>query len=397
MTISGTDTPTTNGQTYTFNHIEQADSYQLEVASISAESWTEGAEDNPVPWISEGIAAGYTLRQTGLFKTGSKAFQLTFPSGVWTDQSFTVTRDIIPSAASQLQYYDFARFTTTTTTLEAQISTDGGTVWTTLASRNGVNLSGTSSYWDTAWQSRSASLAAYAGQPVQLRFIMKRNGGTAYQGVDSSYGFFIDDITVTNATQLTNPSVTSLVGGSTSFILNSAAIGTSITAGSSYIMRIRPNVGSRWFSYGAMKTVTAVAGNSFATWAAAYETAHSLAAGTLSDPNGDYDGDGRSNLIEYAFGGSPVADTDAAATLPVPSSTATHLVLRYQRDTSLTDLTFTPQASPTMETWKAPGETGAPAGFTDELVSTEGSLETREAKLPRGTATYFLRVQVTRQ
>lgn len=485
VAITGTASSPTTGQNYAFNSIEQADSYQLEITSTSAAAWTEGAEDSPTPQITESISAGYSLRQTGLKRTGSKAFQLTFPSDVWADQSFAITRNIIPSASSQLQYYDRARWSATTTTLATQISTDGGSTWSNIASRNGVSVSGSSAEWDANWISRNVSLAAYAGQIINLRFIMKSNGAGVYQGVDSNYGFFIDDVAVTNATQLTAPTTTTLPGNSTSFTLNSTTAGSSLIAGTSYNLRVRPNVGCRWFGYGGMKTVTAVAvtpptittqpvaviinsgattsltvaasgaspafqwyagasgvttspvagavSASFTTpaltasksywvratnaagtadsnaatvsvidpytsWALTLESANSLPAGTISNPAGDADKDGRSNLIEYAFGTSPVLGNELAPRMPVNSVTATHFVVRYQRDAALTDIVFTPQTCPVLGNWKAPGQAGAPAGFTDTVISTLGTLETREAKIPLSSgSTCFIRIQVTRQ
>ena len=487
VTITGTATPPTTGQNYAFNSIEQADSYQLEVTTTSAAAWTEGAEDSPIPRITESISAGYNLRQTGLARTGAKAFQLTYPAQVFVDQSFAISRDIIPSASSQLQYYDRARFSATSTTLETQISTNNGSTWSNIASRNGVNTTGSSVEWDTSWISRNVSLAAYAGQTIKLRFIIKSNGGSIYQGVDSNYGFFIDDITVTNATQLTTPTISTMPGNATSFTLNSTSAGGSLIAGTSYNLRIRPNVGCRWFGYGSIKTVTAttvvitppaitsqpvsvtinsgqttsltlaasgtsptfqwytgasgvttspVAGETsasfttpvltasksywvratnsagvadsntatvtvldlYTSWALNFESTHGLPAGTISNTSGDPDLDGRSNLIEYAFGTSPVVSGEPTPRMPVNSFTATHFVVRYQRDTTLTNLVFTPQSSSVLENWKALGQVGTPAGFADNVISTAGNLETREATIPRSSgSTYFIRIQVTRQ
>ena len=144
--------------------------------------------------------------------------------------------------------------------------------------------------------------------------------------------------------------------------------------------------------YQAGTTVT------FATWAADVESSHGLAAGTIANhPDGDFDHDGRSNLLEYAFGTSPVVANDPAPRMPVDCSTATHFVLQYQRDTALADLTFTAQASADLESWKSPGETGAPSGLADTLISTSGSLETREVTVPHDSCgSVFFRVRVTR-
>ena len=137
---------------------------------------------------------------------------------------------------------------------------------------------------------------------------------------------------------------------------------------------------------------------SFASWAANLEVSNGLAAGTLGNaPDADYDHDGRSNLIEYAFGTSPVIANDPAPRMPVASITATDFVLRYQCDTALADVTLTPQACTAPGTWLAPGDAGAPSGFTVTVVASNGSVQTREAKLPRTTpGNGLLRLRVAR-
>ena len=136
---------------------------------------------------------------------------------------------------------------------------------------------------------------------------------------------------------------------------------------------------------------------SFSTWASALESSNGLPAGTLTNANADYDKDGRSNLLEYAFGGSPLGGSDPPERLPVTSVTATKLVLRYQVDTSLGDLVITPQACPTMSNWKKPGDASAPSEFVDQAISTNGNIQTREASIPLGSGNCFLRIKVTQQ
>jgi hypothetical protein len=147
-------------------------------------------------------------------------------------------------------------------------------------------------------------------------------------------------------------------------------------------------------------TATVSAGNStitrtFARWASEIELANNLAVNSIANaPVADADHDGRSNLLEYAFGSAPIVGNDPAPRMPVAQTTATHFVLQYQRDTALTDLTFTAQACSDLTHWKAPGEVGAPSGFADTLISTTGTVQTREAKIPRSSGNCFLRMLI---
>jgi hypothetical protein len=399
IAITGSANPPSTGATYAFNPIGQADAYELEVAVMTPSVWLEGAENAPAPRAVPAISAGYELRQGGLVRSGTKAFQLAFPFSVSSDQSFAIDRDIVPAANSYLQYYDRARFTYYLNTLETQISTDGGYSWITLASRSGVNVAGYSSEWDSAWNSRNISLAAYAGQVVKLRFVLKSNNTGVYPGTTSNHGFFIDDITVTHASEIA-ATRTPLAGSASSFTLNSATVGHPLVVGAGYHLRVRPRVGTRWFSFGPAKmvTITPPPSPTFDNWASGQETAHGLAAGALADPAGDPDGDGRCNLLEYAFGGSPVSPADPAERLPVSRIEDGELVLQYRIDTTLADLSVMPEACPAMANWKAPGEPGAPAGFADQQIAIEGAIETREARVTLDAASRcFLRLRVSRR
>jgi hypothetical protein len=251
--ISGPSDLSLAGATYTFNSIEQSDEYELEVARLDGEAWLDGAEDDPLPRIEEAVSPGYDLRQSALKRTGMKAFQLTYPSGVFADQSFVIARDLIPAAESRLKFHERARFSTENTTLEAQISEDGGVSWFTVFSRSGVG--GNSGLWDSSWIAREIDLSSYAGEVINLRFRMTRNGGSIYQGVSDNYGFFIDDITLTGGVQLTFPNRTVLPKYSSSFALDTNTAGGPLQSNTQYAMRIRPNVGCRWFDNGPLKIV----------------------------------------------------------------------------------------------------------------------------------------------
>ncbi len=345
--IIGVNNPPTLGATYNFNSIAQADSYQLRVTTASAAGWTEGAED-PSTNIVATTTGSYPLRQTALKRTDFKAFQLAFPD--YADQSFTITRDVIPSASSNLQFYDRGRFATTTSTLHAEISTDSGGTWTSIWSRNGVG--GNSGLWDSSFISRSVSLAAYAGQIIRVRFILRLNGQSYYQGTDLNYGFFIDDVTVTSATELVNPTTTPLTGNATSFTLNATTAGAALVANTSYYLRIRPNVGTRWFSYGAPKIVTARTATGFEEWVAADYPA--LTGGIT----GDHDGDGIKNAVEYAFGLNPTLATQAS-TLPQPTLASNTYSVTFSSPANVTGITYGAQWSNNLSTWTDVTDTGS--------------------------------------
>jgi hypothetical protein len=356
VNITGPNTPPTSGAAYTFNSIAQADSYELRVTTPSAAAWLEGAEDAPPPQIIPATTGSYALRQTGLVRTGAKAFQLAFPD--FNDQSFEIARDLIPSATSALIFHDRGRFATTTTTLGAEISTNGGATWTSLFSRPGVGLS--SGLWDAAFIARNISLSAYAGQIVRLRFILRRNGGSIVVATSVNDGFFIDDISVTNATELVSPTVTTLAAGATSLTLNASTAGAPLVAGTSYYLRVRPNVGCRWFPYGPAKVATAQALTGYALWVA---TQYPSVTG---GPTADQELDGLPNGIEYAFGLNPTTFTSPLL-LPQPIRVGSTLVTSYSQPSGVTGVTYRAEWSRDLAAWFNIADTGTGGTHTFTL------------------------------
>lgn len=338
--------------------------------------------------ITSATSGGYTVLNTSVKQQGSASFHLQNSTG--TDQSIELDGTYFGGNSPALSFQSSVRLATSSEHFKVQIRELGDSAWQDVFSQQGSNGWGESSF-----TLRSAALTAMTGKSFQVRFLLNAGDGYHFTNTGNSVGWFIDAISFTGVSILQNEATELLATSSGSFIPDPGT----------YLMAVAPVISGRNFpaSYQTLSVTdpppppAPPSIPTFASWAAGLENDHSLPAGTLADPNGDHDHDGRSNLIEYAFGGSPVGGNDPTDRLPTPSTTATHFVLRYQRDTSLGDLTFTPQSCPVMQNWKAPGEPGAPAGFTDEWISTEGSIETREAKIPRSSGNCFLRLRISRE
>ncbi len=343
--IAGSDSPPTTGSAYTFNSIAQADAYELRVTTAIAAAWNEGAED---PGSFFQPITGGAFRQPAVVHSGGNAFQLVFPD--FTDQSFVINRDVIPSATSYLQFYDLGRFATTTSTLHAEVSTNNGATWTPVWGRYGVGLD--SSYWDPYFIGRSVSLAAFAGQIVKIRFIIRWNGQPITNGTSEYFGFFIDDVTITDSVELGNETTTALPGTATSFSLDSLTAGAPLTAGTAYYLRVRPNVGTRWFAYGAPKIVTARIPNGYESWLGAQ---YPIVTGGATD---DHDHDGLTNGVEYAFGLNPTAATPGLM-LPQPAIVGNNYTISFPRPPGVTDVNYGVQWSPDLVTWTPVTDTGS--------------------------------------
>jgi hypothetical protein len=351
-TIAGSDTPPTTGAAYSFNPIAQADAYELRVSRLSADAWNEGAED-PSSKIVAATTGSYPLRDTAVVRSGSKAFHLAFPD--FSSQSFVIARDIIPSASSNLQFHELAKSTTTVNTLDAEISTNSGASWKSIWKRNGVGWDNPN-LWETTFNGRSINLAAYAGQSVRIRFIL-RHGGSAVIATEADYGFFIDDVTVTNATELAGETTTPLAGSATSFNLNTATAGAPLAAGTVYHLRVRPNVGTRWFAYGPPKIVTAQVPTGYAAWVSTQYPA------VTGGPTGDHDNDGLTNCVEYAFGLNPTAATPGSA-LPQPATVGNNYTITFPQPAGVNGVTYGAQWSRNLSNWMPVTDTGSGGNHT---------------------------------
>lgn len=130
------------------------------------------------------------------------------------------------------------------------------------------------------------------------------------------------------------------------------------------------------FAYiNAMQITASASGTAYQNW-----RSDRFTAGELGDPglevtlwgrDADPDADGRSNLLEYAMG------TDPRASGPTPLSFAIEtegdlLTLTYQKNLAATDVVFQVQKTDDLEDWD---------DVPDELISTEGDLQTRKASV----------------
>src|SRR6266446_6329117 len=103
--------------------------------------------------------------------TCSCSFHLAHP--VRASQLLTLTRNFLPTANGQLQFKSRLGVATSTEEARVQLSTDGGHSWLDLYSQFGTDDFGEGAFID-----RSFSLAAYAGQVLQLRFSYDVLGGS---------------------------------------------------------------------------------------------------------------------------------------------------------------------------------------------------------------------------
>ena len=112
------------------------------------------------------------------------------------------------------------------------------------------------------------------------------------------------------------------------------------------------------------------------------QTTNTGPAADLADP----DGDGLSNLLEYATGMSPNASNPMPLTV---TKTGNTLEFIYTKNKSATDVTYTVEWSDDLASWDT-------SGITSSVLSDNGTTQQIKATVPAGGARRFVHLKVTR-
>jgi hypothetical protein len=220
---------------YTFSPVGGATSHQWEQTRMVPFTTVEGAEGGTGD-VTLQVTAGYSVYSTDTAASGSYSFHLAHPGSQAfppTDQFITLNAVLLARANSQLTFMKKLGWATSSQVLRAQISTNGGSSWQNLWSQTGTGGSG-----DNMFTQVSVSLAGYAGQNIQLRFMYDVMGGY-YPQTDPGVGAYIDNITVLNVDQASSPVASVIISG-TNFVFNPTQSGN-------YVLRVRgQNNGNNW-------------------------------------------------------------------------------------------------------------------------------------------------------
>ena len=228
---------------YTFSAVGGATGYQWEQALLTAYTAVEGAE-NGLANVTVVSTPGYAVVASDLKASGSYSFHLghTNPPA---DQRLTLNPVLRLGANSQLTFAKLLGYAFSNEVARAQITTNSGATWQDVWSQGGNDGS---VRVDTAFVRITNSLAAYAGQVAQIRFVFSYSSGYYYLPYSWS-GLYLDDIGVSNAEQLLNQATNSAAGASFSFNPASAT---------NYLLMVRAQINSRTLSWGPALRLGAV-------------------------------------------------------------------------------------------------------------------------------------------
>ena len=118
----------------------------------------------------------------------------------------------------------------------------------------------------------------------------------------------------------------------------------------------------------------------------------------INGPLGDLDGDGRLNLLEYAFNTSPqTTESDPVQSNPVTKAGdgLKYLQVSYPRRIGALDLVYTVEISDDLITWPAPGSSTEPVSITPSADGITETVTVRVLPAISSAAKKFVRIKVT--
>lgn len=348
LQLTGPGEPPVSGAIYGFVSDPGADSYRFEVARLGPADWKEGAEGSPSPQIIPGNASAYGLYSNlkGYRNGGALAFRLALSSATDEEDHFVIDRSIVPSAASNLEFWMRRGAMSPTNRLHAEVSMDNGATWISIWSVPGLTKA------EKKIAKQSVSLAAYDGKAIRVRFaVRKAAGGTTLKWNAKTSGVWLDDIAVTSSSSLVSSNESTVSGSSAAVILNSSTAGHSLQAGSLLRLRLRTVSGSAVGSWGPALIVTPSATApslpvTFAAWSSLEYPGHVL------EFEGDLDRDGLPDGVEYAFSLNPTVAKAEPDSLSIQSD-----VLEISRALPLqrTDIRYGAEWSDNLSDWSEEG------------------------------------------
>ena len=211
--------------TYTVAPAADASGYQWRTTPLTPGDVVDGAENGLANWTAT-VSPQDNPISTAEAATGTSSFHLASGSAVHgvepPTQILTYNQTLVPGATSSVSF-DSLYFSILNETAQVEVSTDGGTTW-----QSAFAESPPSTEEDTAFTHKTVSLAAFAGQQIQLRFSLTWAGDSWSTGCcGEPGGWYFDNVALANVQNAGTP-VLSAVTPNPSFVLNTAQQGPTV-------------------------------------------------------------------------------------------------------------------------------------------------------------------------
>lgn len=198
--INGTDQPFVNvGNAYTCSPVPDPNvtGYQWLTSQRINGNLLDGAEGGLVNFTISPPPVYPVITNTPTFAGSAKSFHLTHTNPV--PQLLQVNRLFFPASNSVLSFQSQLGYATSFQVARVQLSANGGTTWQDIYAQAGTGTSGEASF-----TLRTLSLSTYVAQSILLRFNYDFSSGSYFPQSDPGVGWALDNVVVTNISQLVN-------------------------------------------------------------------------------------------------------------------------------------------------------------------------------------------------
>lgn len=214
-TLTGPSNPLVGQQSgYFIRALPYAEQYEWRVSHRSTWTFQDGAE-NGLTNFTAATSPGYSTILAGAGFAGSRAFHLAHPQPL-VSESLKLNGFLTPGTNGGLIFKSKLGYAGSGENARVQASTDDGNSWRDLYVQSGSGGAG-----ESAFTTKTIFLTNFINRSIQLRFLYDFIGGNYFSVTNSTGGWFIDDVVITNCTFMT--SFTGGLADGTNFTFNPVA------------------------------------------------------------------------------------------------------------------------------------------------------------------------------
>ena len=236
-------TKVTSGQAtrFDFNPVAGATAYQFTSRPLMPLVFADGAESGGAG-VQLQTSAGYDAMPAGVAPEGSRYFHLAHAQAA--DQILTLRPIVVPGASTRLRFASRLALATAAQSAVVEVSSDEGRNWTALYWQSGTGDAG-----ERSFVTREISLAAYAGQTLQVRLRYARPTASYYPQTTDGVGWYIDDLRVLDAETVT--------GAGSTVDSSTPSQALALPAAGRWLVQARPGMFGQWPAWSAGLVVQA--------------------------------------------------------------------------------------------------------------------------------------------
>jgi len=223
--------------------VSGASAYQWSSRPLAPLVFIEGAEAGGAGVLLQ-TSAGYEAMPAGIASEGSRAFHLAHTQAA--DQLITLRPVVVPGVGTRLRFASRLALSTAAQNALVETSSDEGRNWATVYRQSGTGDAG-----ERNFVQREVSLAAYAGQTLQVRLRYARPTASYYPQGSDGVGWYIDDL------RLVDADTVNFTGAASTVESSGPSQTLSLPSAGRWLVQARPGMYGQWPAWSAGLVVQA--------------------------------------------------------------------------------------------------------------------------------------------